>query len=375
MFKKMWKIILGLLIVGIIILIIRDSQGFDWKDFNYTKDTTTLETVNIGFIGSLTGFGSSAGVQALAAAQLAVDEINANGGIQGKTLRFFAEDSVCSKEGGEAAIQKLLDHNISGLVGGPCSDATEGMIDHINQYTIPTLSYCSSATTLDGVSDYLFGIYTSDTFQGLYTADYIKNSLNIDTIALVYVNDVWGNSLRDVFSESFRSQGGSIAQQYGFNRDEQDFNMWNNIVKDPKIELVYFLASEESTQQGLKVLGNRGDFIVFGTHTWSNTNLWTDFNSTHDILYTSLVLGQPIDMFKKKIQERGIYHLSSCTPHAYDAVHILADALEKHLGNPKAVSEYIAGIRYNKGVSKSLIQFNEQGDIIDISYNVERISS
>ena len=175
----MWKIILGLLIVGIIILIIRDSQGFDWKDFNYTKDTTTLETVNIGFIGSLTGFGSSAGVQALAAAQLAVDEINANGGIQGKTLRFFAEDSVCSKEGGEAAIQKLLDHNISGLVGGPCSDATDGMIDHINQYTIPTLSYCSSATTLDGVSDYLFGIYPSDTFQGLYTADYIKNSLNM----------------------------------------------------------------------------------------------------------------------------------------------------------------------------------------------------
>ncbi|HLC33092.1 MAG TPA: ABC transporter substrate-binding protein, partial [Candidatus Nanoarchaeia archaeon] len=82
----------------------------------------TTETVKIGFIGPLTGTGALYGTSELNAAQLALDDINAQGGINGKKVELIVEDGKCEGAASATAAQKLIQvDNVKYILGGHCS--------------------------------------------------------------------------------------------------------------------------------------------------------------------------------------------------------------------------------------------------------------
>lgn len=373
MFKIIWKVVLLLAILYMLSLIIKDSGGFDWKDFNYKNKDNKLETINIGFISSLTGSGALVGVKSLSAAQLAVDEINSGGGIDGKVVKLIVEDGECSKKGGLVAAQKLASQNVIGIVGGLCSSESLGIIDVIDKYNIPTISHCSSSTELSGISDYFFRVYPSDSYQGVYAADYIKNKLNIDRVSVVYLDSGWGESLKDVFSESFRSNNGTIVSEHSFS--ENKFNdIWTEI-RNKDIELVYFLGFDDSTILAFDSLTNADNFIMFGTYVWDDDNIWDKVDTKENkVMYTVVDYGKYSADFIKKIKERGVYSVFSCIPQAYDAIKILSEAIMGDSGDPENIIQKLKDTEYLNGASKEKIQFDENGDISDISYVIKKVS-
>lgn len=374
MLKTLWKIVFIFLMILILSLLIHDSRGFDWQNFNYKKDKIALETIDIGFIGSLTGQGSLTGIQSLAAAQLAVDDLNALGGIHGKTIRLFSEDGGCTREGGNQAAQKLVDRGVYGIVGGLCSAESTGLIDVIDSYMIPTISYCSSATNLSGASDYFFRVYPSDIFQGVYAADYIKNSLDIQDVSIVYIDDAWGQSLREVFTDSFTEQGGTIASEYTLTDDPLSIeNMWKDIMGD-NVDLVYFLGFDEGTHFALSHLNGDEDFILFGADGWDNVDLWSRLDVPYmNVLYTVVDTSEYQLAFAEKMKARGIYNIASCVPQAYDAIKVLANAFSQNMDDPMNITPFLRDMNYTQGVSKRQINFDDKGDISQTRYVVKKV--
>ncbi len=373
MLKIIWKVILVIIILYVLSLLVRESIGFSWKDFNYLNTDRKSNVINIGFISSLSGPGSLVGVKSLSAARLAVDEINSDGGINGKTLKLLVEDGKCTKKGGSDAAQKLISDGVIGIVGGLCSSESIGMIDKINLYKVPTISHCSSSTKLSGVSKYFFRVYPSDSYQGVYAADYIKNKLNIERVSVVYTDEQWGNDLKDVFIKSFMLDGGKIISEYPYKNDNFD-NIWGKIRKE-KPELVYFLGFDNSTVAAFESLKQSDNFIMFGTYVWDDDNIWDRLDvGKNKIMYTIVNYSEYSPDFIKKIKERGVHSVYSCIPQAYDAVKILSKSIEDSDGNVENIIKNIKDTKYINGASGGNIQFDDNGDISNVPYIVKKVN-
>ena len=90
-------------------------------------DVKLLEPVKLGFIGPLTGEAANYGIGAVAAVELAVQEINDAGGINGRPLEIVFEDTVCDGAKASIAVNKLINiDKVPVIVGGPLQCCTTG---------------------------------------------------------------------------------------------------------------------------------------------------------------------------------------------------------------------------------------------------------
>lgn len=108
------------------------------------------EPVNIGFIAPLTGDKEDQGIDGLNGLKLAVNEINADGGIDGRPVRIFAEDGKCTVTDGAAAAEKLVTvDKVVAIVGGYCKEETLGASPIAEKGKVALISFGSGNTLTD----------------------------------------------------------------------------------------------------------------------------------------------------------------------------------------------------------------------------------
>jgi len=209
--KLIWLIIIVVVIVGIVLIV----------NNNDVEEETG--PIKIGIIGPLTGDAATLGENAVAAAEMAVDEINASGGINDRILELAVEDGQCTGNVANNAANKLI--NVDGVVaiiGGMCSAESSAITTLSEQAQVPLLSPASSAPSLTDAGDYFFRIYPSDAYQGVFAAEHMKNTLGINKVAVLYTNDDWGVGLQGAFIESFEGLGGEVVAVESFEKTARD---------------------------------------------------------------------------------------------------------------------------------------------------------
>ena len=186
--------------------------------------TTTAGTFKIGGIGPLTGDAAIYGTAAMTGAQIAVDEINALGGIQ---FEFQAQDDVSVAETSVNAYNTLKDWGMQALIGpvttGPAiSVSAEAYNDRIFALT-PSAS--SADVTAD--KDNMFQMCFTDPNQGVSAADYMAENMPDVKIAIIYRNDdAYSQGIRDTFVSEAESKGLSVVYEGTFTQDTQtDFSV------------------------------------------------------------------------------------------------------------------------------------------------------
>lgn len=173
------------------------------------------EDVKIGFLGGITGPIAKPVVHIIKAVELAVKQVNDQGGILGgKKLSLALADSKCSPQNSVAAAGKLVNiDNVSGIIGALCSSAT---IAAANAAAVPggvvMISPASTSPAITGLKDkdFLFRTAPSDSFQGKILAQAVLEQ-GIKKVALTYVNNDYGKGLADNFRAAFKAGGGTIA--------------------------------------------------------------------------------------------------------------------------------------------------------------------
>lgn len=173
------------------------------------------QDVKIGFLGGITGPIAKPVVHIIKAMELAVKQVNDQGGILGgKKLSLALADGKCSPQESVAAAGKLINiDNVAGIVGALCSSAT---IAAANASAIPAgVVMISPASTSPAITtlkdkDLLFRTAPSDTFQGKILARAVL-ARGITKVALTYVNNDYGKGVADNFRAAFKAGGGTIA--------------------------------------------------------------------------------------------------------------------------------------------------------------------
>lgn len=332
-------------------------------------EKTAGETVKIGGILPLSGDGAAYGEPLQKVAQIALDEVNAKGGVQGKKLEIIWEDGKCNGNDAAIAANKLINiDKVKVIYGGFCSSETLAVAPIAEAAKVVVLSPGSSSPDITNAGQYIFRNYPSDATQGKVLAEGAKEK-GFKKVGILSEQNDYTLGIQRVFEAKFKELGGEIVTST-YLPDDTDFRTSllklksegvDALLVDPqtpaKADLIFKQLEEMKWE--VKLMGND---VVAG---------YQDLISK----YAKLVEGMVVAEFTydkenpafKKLAEKfkevagkelpyGTY-ASTC----YDAVYILQEALEKSGNDAEAIKTYLAGIKDRKGLGGSLT-FDENGD-------------
>lgn len=294
-------------------------------------------TFKIGGIGPLTGGAAVYGNAVMNGAQIAVDEINAAGGINGFQIEFKAEDDEHDAEKAVNAYNNLLDWKMQILMGNVTSKPCEAVVskacaDNIFQLT-------PSATSTEAISgDNAFRVCFSDPNQGTASAQYIGSTGLAKKVAIIYnSSDTYSTGIMQKFSAEAPAQGFEVVACEAFTDDSaSDFTTQLQAAADASADLIFIpiycevasliLTQADQKEMNIPFFGVDGlDGILsldgFNTELAEGVMLLTPFsaNATDDATVA----------FVNKYQEKYGQVPNQFAADAYDAIYIIKAAIEK----------------------------------------------
>ena len=182
------------------------------------------QAIVIGEYGSLTGGTATFGISTDEGLQLALDQINAKGGVLGRPIKVVVEDDESRPEEAVTVVQKLINQNeVVAVIGEVASTRSLAAAPVCQKAHIPMLSPSSTNPKVTQVGSYIFRACFIDPFQGAAMANFATNKLGMKKLALLYdVKNDYSVGLRQFFIDTITKNGGQIVadESYG----EGDFD-------------------------------------------------------------------------------------------------------------------------------------------------------
>ena len=203
-------------------------------------ESASSDTFKIGGIGPTTGDAAAYGIAVQNGAQLAVDEINADGGINGKQIEFKFEDDQNDSEKSVNAYNTLKDWGMQMLVGTVTSTPCTAVVEESHKDNMYQLT--PSATAVESIQyDNAFRICFSDPSQGTASADYIADNGLATKVAVIYnSSDVYSSGIYQNFTTEAQTKGLEVVAAEAFTADSKtDFSVQLQKAKDSGAELVF----------------------------------------------------------------------------------------------------------------------------------------
>ncbi|MBU4285135.1 ABC transporter substrate-binding protein [Patescibacteria group bacterium] len=326
-------------------------------------------TIKIGAILPLTGQVSFLGEGMQNAIELAVDEINSIGGVNGRMLEIIYEDSKTEGDEAVTAANKLINIDKVPIMIVGITYEVLPVAPIAEQSNVLLLSPCSSNPAVTNAGDYIFRNMASDVDQGKYAAQFVYNELGLKKVAILYTQTDWGLSLKEAFNKTLDQLGGDIVIEEGFSKEAIDLRTQLVKIKDTDAEIIFFLGDPANTKAGFRQMVELGiNLPVIGGALWDNPGLWQELgNLVEGAMYVKVTTPESakLNEFQSKfLQKTGSDKVIVCSPQAYDLVKILANALKKAGVNSMAVKDELYKVRDYEGVSGD-ITFDENGDLLN----------
>ena len=254
--------------IGVIVLL---AVGLYFFSFG-SKKAGTDGPITIGFIGPLTGDAANKGQNAKAAVEIAVEEINDEGGVNGHPLMVVYKDGGCNRDLASKAASELIHTNgVSAILGGLCSHETLSFTDMAEQTGTVVLSYCSTAPEISQAGDYIFRNNPSSLRHAHFSAKYVKKVMGKQRVAILYVNEPWGIGIMDAFSQQFVIDGGDIVAKESHEQTDTDLRAQIERIKVARPDVLYFLGYPRASIAGIKQIRELGlEVPILGSATWDN---------------------------------------------------------------------------------------------------------
>jgi len=184
-------------------------------------------------------------LSALDGIELAVEEINAAGGVEGKTVELIKYDNKSAADEATTLATKLMTQDGAVAILGPATTgAFKAEIPVANDNKIPVISGSATAddVTVDasGVKEYAFRICYSDSYQGTAMAKFAQDDLSVENaVVLMDTSNDYSKGLAKSFGDTFKAEGGTIVAQESFVTGETDFNAVITKIKDKDFDAIF----------------------------------------------------------------------------------------------------------------------------------------
>jgi len=291
----------------------------------------------IGQYSSLTGTTATYGQSSTRASQIAVDEVNAAGGVLGKKIKMLLEDTQSKPEEAALAATKLLTRDkVVALIGEIASSRSLAAAPIAQANKIPMVSPGSTNPEVTRKGDYIFRVCYIDPFQGEVLAKFAFNSLKVTKVAILKdVKNDYSIGLADFFTQTFNALGGEIVAEQAYSEGDADFHAQLTAIKGTNPEVIfvpgYYTEAALIIKQARELNMN---MVFIGGDGWDSSKLleiggaamngcfFTNHYAADD---TSSIVQEFVKKYKARYNE---------TPDAmavlgYDATNIVIDAIRR----------------------------------------------
>ena len=231
-------------------LVACDSKS-DSGDAGNNGGDSGVETIKLGGVGPLTGGYANYGLSVQHGAQLAVDEINAAGGVSGKPLELSFQDSQGDPESAVAAYGKLMDWGMNVFLGGVLSGETASVVTAGKADDVFIMETTGSADKCIDGNDKAFRVCFYDSYQGTAAADYLNDNQLATEVGVFYQSDNdYSAGLYNAFVAECAKTGVTIKETQTFTTaTNTDFSTQVNALVNAGVKVVFIpiYAEEAST--------------------------------------------------------------------------------------------------------------------------------
>ena len=295
-----------------------------------------FSSIKLGFSAGLSGLKSELGISGRNGAQLAVEEINRNGGVRGRKVELLVMDDKNNAETACVVDQKLAKQGVNIIIGHMVSSVAVDTVKNANENKILLISPTIATDELSHIDDNFIRVIASNKVQGYSLAKAVLRETTVRSIAIVYDenNASFARIIKENFEVQMKDSGASVVATASF-KNRSDFKNIISEVRESKAEGILLIASaidagmfcQQSRKQNLKL-------PVFSP-MWTMTN---DFIQAGGADAEGAYLISQVDLeneeatyveFQKEYQERYGESPSFSSVLSYDAVRVAAVAIQE----------------------------------------------
>lgn len=317
------------------------------------------EEIRVGEYASLTGGSASFGQSSHKGTELAIDEINARGGVLGKPLKLITEDDQSQAGQPATIVRKLISQDkVVAILGEVASSKSLEAAPICQQAGIPMITPASTNTKVTEVGDYIFRTCFIDPFQGTVIARFALSKGWKKVAVLVDVKQDYSVGLAENFIKNFTANGGEIVREQKYSSGDKDFKPQLTSLKAARPEAIFVpgyyaevaLIAKQARLLGIKVplLGGDG-WVGDSLLKVAGQSLDGSFFSCH---FSSDDQSPRVQEFVKKYQEKYGQLPDDMAALGYDSAMILADAITRAgTTEPAKLRDAIAATSNHEGVT------------------------
>ncbi len=326
-------------------------------------------TYKIGINVPLTGFAAADGKSALTGAELAVEQINAAGGVNGKMLELIVEDDQANPKQSVPAVTKMIESDGVVLgISGSYSGATRAAAGIYQDAGVPYIAAFAIHPDITRAGDYVFRTSFVGIVQGRAGAKLVGEDLGKKNVVIITLNNDFGKSLAEGFKEKAAAYGITIVNEYSYGIKDRQFGPIVAKVKADNPDAIYasgyFFTAGPLVKQlraggvSATIIGQEGydsqKFIDIAGKDAEGVIITTSLDRDSTAMETKSF----IEAFEKKAG----FKVDMVAASGHTAVKVAAAALAKAGdGDSKALRDALAAITVEASTGR--ISFNALGEV------------
>lgn len=333
------------------------------------------KTIKIGGNFELSGAIAAYGEAENEGAKLAVEQINKDGGIDGKKIEYVSKDNKSdNNEAASVAANLTTKDNVVAIVGPATSGATKATLPNLSKAKVPavTPSGTDDAITVQNgkVQDYIYRACFQDSFQGIVLAKYAEEILKAEKAVILGDNSSdYAIGLTKAFKKTYK---GKIVAEENFTAGDKDFQAMLTKIKGKDFDVIYIpgyyteagLIIKQAREMGIEqpIIGadGFGDEKLVETAGASNVN--NVYYTGH--FSTKAPATDKVEPFVKAFEEKYGTQPSSFNALAYDAVYMIKQAIEDQgKATPAAINKGLAELKDFEGVTGKITMDDEHNPV------------
>jgi branched-chain amino acid transport system substrate-binding protein len=337
--------------------------------------------VQIGVAGS---FSDPIGLPMKLAAELAADEINAAGGIGGRPLELVLRDDYADPDSAVFIADDLYQSGVSAVVGHLFSGTTLAAAPVYNGGDDPVaaISPSSSSPEVSSAGDHTFRVCPSDLAHGAALAQWVRERLDFDLGAVLYLNDQYGRGIRQTFVEQFVRMGGRLESVDPYLGDRPDVGPFlDRMVRNRNIQFLVVAGNRGEAEEVLRQARRRGLTVPIlggdGLEGIEGAGALAEGVYLTSSYFPTLPTGANrkfVNAFRRKYPDAGMPNQPAAA--TYDAIYLLRDVIARAGTDRQAVRRALAGVGSEtppfEGVT-GIVAFDAVGDVPDQNVYVGRV--
>ena len=333
------------------------------------------DTIRIALAGPVTGAVAQYGDMQFMGAQMAIEQINKKGGVNGQQLEGVVYDDACDPKQAVAVANKIVNDGVSFVVGHLCSSSTQPASDIYEDEGILMITAASTSPDITARGyELIFRTIGLDSLQGPTAGNFIADKIKPSNVAVIHDKQQYGEGIATSVKQVLESKNVKVGLFEGINAGDKDFSSLIAKLRREGVDFVYYggyhpemgLLLRQSREKGLNVrfmgpegVGNSEISAIAGP---SSEGMLVTLPKSFDQDPRNKEL---VEAFKAKNQDpSGPFVFPS-----YAAVQVIAEGIEK--AGSTDTDQVAAALRSNTfDTPTGQLTFDEKGDLKDFNFVV-----